>query len=183
MASCESTPHLSVTMKDSCCLDPCFLPLSSSCQLGLHFVRLTLGRICSEFSLLQRTSVVTLSICGIFKEVVTISAAGIVFHDELSAVNVSGLLVTIACIACYNYLKVSNMREEARKKLEKRDDDSGMLFPQPRQDEVGDREDTRPLMNGDLEGRDSNKRKKDESPRTLVKGTDDGIASGSGSLR
>ncbi|KAI9751762.1 MAG: Triose-phosphate Transporter, partial [Candelina submexicana] len=38
----------------------------------------------SEFALLQRTSVVTLSICGIFKEVVTISAAGIVFHDQLT---------------------------------------------------------------------------------------------------
>ncbi|RMZ83117.1 hypothetical protein DV738_g1205, partial [Chaetothyriales sp. CBS 135597] len=62
--------------------------------------------IASEFTLLQRTSVVTLSICGIFKEVVTISAAGIVFHDKLSIVNISGLLVTISCIACYNYLKL-----------------------------------------------------------------------------
>ncbi|RMZ91530.1 hypothetical protein DV736_g1252, partial [Chaetothyriales sp. CBS 134916] len=79
--------------------------------------------IASEFTLLQRTSVVTLSICGIFKEVVTISAAGIVFHDELSVVNISGLLVTISCIACYNYLKVTKMREEARRRLEKRDDD------------------------------------------------------------
>ncbi|RMZ82106.1 hypothetical protein DV737_g2178, partial [Chaetothyriales sp. CBS 132003] len=78
--------------------------------------------IASEFTLLQRTSVVTLSICGIFKEVITISAAGIVFHDELSAVNISGLLVTISCIACYNYLKVTKMRKEARRKLEKRDD-------------------------------------------------------------
>ena len=53
----------------------------------------------SEFALLQRTSVVTLSICGIFKEVVTISAAGIVFHDPLTPINISGLLVTIASIA------------------------------------------------------------------------------------
>jgi solute carrier family 35, member C2 len=79
--------------------------------------------IAAEFTLLQRTSVVTLSICGIFKEVVTISAAGIIFHDELSAVNVSGLLVTIACIAYYNYFKVNKMREDARKKLEKRVDE------------------------------------------------------------
>ena len=108
--------------------------------------------IAAEFTLLQRTSVVTLSICGIFKEVVTISAAGIVFHDELSAVNVSGLLVTIACIACYNYLKVSKMREDARKKLEKRDDDSDRLVAASRKDEDEDREDTRPLMNGDGDG-------------------------------
>jgi solute carrier family 35, member C2 len=79
--------------------------------------------IAAEFTLLQRTSVVTLSICGIFKEVVTISAAGIIFHDELSFINVSGLLVTIACIAYYNYFKVTKMREEARAKLAKREDD------------------------------------------------------------
>ncbi|RMD42810.1 hypothetical protein DV735_g2327, partial [Chaetothyriales sp. CBS 134920] len=71
--------------------------------------------IASEFTLLQRTSVVTLSICGIFKEVVTITAAGIVFHDELSVVNISGLIVTISCIACYNYLKncaMANMEQK-----------------------------------------------------------------------
>ena len=78
--------------------------------------------IASEFTLLQRTSVVTLSICGIFKEVVTIAAAGIVFHDELSAVNISGLIVTILSIAGYNYLKVVKMREDEREKLNKRDD-------------------------------------------------------------
>ncbi|MCJ1281717.1 Triose-phosphate Transporter [Xylographa opegraphella] len=71
----------------------------------------------SEFALLQRTSVVTLSICGIFKEVVTISAAGIVFHDPLTPINVSGLLVTIASIAAYNYIKITKMRKEAREKL------------------------------------------------------------------
>lgn len=80
--------------------------------------------IAAEFTLLQRTSVVTLSICGIFKEVVTISAAGIIFHDELSFINVSGLLVTIACIAYYNYFKVTKMREEARAKLAKKEDGS-----------------------------------------------------------
>jgi solute carrier family 35 protein C2 len=68
----------------------------------------------SEFALLKRTSVVTLSICGIFKEVVTISAAGIVFHDPLTPINVSGLLVTIGSIAAYNYLKITKMRKEAR---------------------------------------------------------------------
>ena len=68
----------------------------------------------SEFALLKRTSVVTLSICGIFKEVVTISAAGIVFHDKLTTVNVTGLAVTIATIAAYNWIKFRRMRERAR---------------------------------------------------------------------
>ena len=69
--------------------------------------------VSAEFALLQRTSVVTLSVCGIFKEVLTISAAGIVFGDDLSPVNVSGLIVTIASIAAYNYFKWSNMKKEA----------------------------------------------------------------------
>jgi solute carrier family 35 protein C2 len=68
----------------------------------------------AEFALLQRTSVVTLSIAGIFKEVVTISAAGIVFHDKLTPINISGLFVTIGAIAAYNYIKITKMREDAR---------------------------------------------------------------------
>ncbi|RAH57550.1 nucleotide-sugar transporter [Aspergillus piperis CBS 112811] len=71
--------------------------------------------ISSEFALLKRSSVVTLSICGIFKEVVTISAAGVIFHDQLTAVNITGLVVTIGSIASYNYMKISKMRSEAQK--------------------------------------------------------------------
>jgi solute carrier family 35 protein C2 len=68
--------------------------------------------ISSEFALLKRSSVVTLSICGIFKEVVTISAAGIIFHDKLTAVNLTGLVVTISSIAAYNYMKIAGMQTE-----------------------------------------------------------------------
>ena len=78
---------------------------------------LAFGLITSEFALLKRTSVVTLSICGIFKEVVTILAAGIVFHDPLTPINVSGLVVTIGSIVAYNYLKITKMRKEARKEV------------------------------------------------------------------
>jgi solute carrier family 35, member C2 len=70
--------------------------------------------VSSEFALLQRTSVVTLSICGIFKEVLTISVATIVFGDPLTAVNISGLIVTIVSIAAYNYLKIKKLRQETR---------------------------------------------------------------------
>lgn len=75
----------------------------------------------SEFALLQRTSVVTLSICGIFKEVVTITAAGLVFHDPLTPINITGLLVTIASIAAYNYIKITKMRRDSRKEAEGHD--------------------------------------------------------------
>lgn len=70
--------------------------------------------ISSEFALLKRSSVVTLSICGIFKEVITISAAGVVFHDRLTTVNITGLVVTIGSIASYNYMKIAKMRDEAK---------------------------------------------------------------------
>ncbi|CAL3973224.1 unnamed protein product [Diplocarpon coronariae] len=85
----------------------------------------------SEFALLQRTSVVTLSIAGIFKEVVTISAAGIVFHDPLTPINISGLFVTIGAIAAYNWIKIRKMRDDAQKeahaKRNRGDDGSGSI--------------------------------------------------------
>ena len=68
----------------------------------------------SEFALLQRTSVVTLSIAGIFKEVVTISAASVVFEDKLTPVNLVGLIVTLVAIIAYNYIKIMKMRSEAQ---------------------------------------------------------------------
>ena len=79
----------------------------------------------SEFALLQRTSVVTLSICGIFKEVVTISAAGIVFHDPLTPINISGLLITITSIAAYNYIKIEKMRRTAKEEAAQPADKDG----------------------------------------------------------
>lgn len=73
----------------------------------------------SEFALLQRTSVVTLSIAGIFKEVVTISASAIVFHDRLTPVNFVGLITTIGAIVAYNYIKIVKMREDAQKEVQR----------------------------------------------------------------
>ncbi|WEW58099.1 hypothetical protein PRK78_003566 [Emydomyces testavorans] len=75
--------------------------------------------IASEFALLRRSSVVTLSICGIFKEVITIAAAGILYDDRLTLINVAGLVVTTCCIATYNYMKITKMRAEAQKDVAK----------------------------------------------------------------
>ncbi|KAK0753926.1 triose-phosphate transporter family-domain-containing protein [Schizothecium vesticola] len=68
----------------------------------------------SEFALLKRTSVVTLSIAGIFKEAMTISAAAAVFGDTMTPINVVGLTVTIVAIAAYNYIKIRKMRDDAQ---------------------------------------------------------------------
>jgi solute carrier family 35 protein C2 len=113
--------------------------------------------VAAEFALLQRTSVVTLSVCGIFKEVLTISAAGIVFGDDLSPVNVSGLVVTIASIAAYNYLKYSKMKQEAIQEVHEIVVEERAEETEPRQKDVvfdataaGD-ESTRALMSDDLD--------------------------------
>ncbi|KAF4581195.1 nucleotide-sugar transporter [Ophiocordyceps camponoti-floridani] len=83
----------------------------------------------SEFALLQRTSVVTLSIVGIFKEVVTISAASIVFHDRLTLINIVGLITTMAAIVAYNYIKITKMRQDARVDVHGRHAEPGPLSP------------------------------------------------------
>jgi len=85
--------------------------------------------VASEFALLQRTSVVTLSICGIFKEVVTISVASLVFGDELTPINVSGVVVTIACIAVYNWMKIRKMRAEAHQNATNNDQNQQEYAP------------------------------------------------------
>lgn len=79
--------------------------------------------VSAEFSLLKRTSVVTLSVCGIFKEVITITAAGAIFGDELTPINISGLCVTIFAIVLYNYIRMQKMkRQEMQKAVETAED-------------------------------------------------------------
>lgn len=66
----------------------------------------------AEFFLLNRTNVVTLSIVGIFKEVLTIGVSAGVYGDKLTAVNVSGLILTLIAIAFYNYFRIKSMHEK-----------------------------------------------------------------------
>ncbi|KAL8695071.1 MAG: hypothetical protein Q9224_003454 [Gallowayella concinna] len=94
----------------------------------------------SEFALLQRTSVVTLSICGIFKEVVTIGTSNLVFHDTLTPINVSGLIVTIGSIAAYNYIKITKMRRQAQEEVEQKHDGDREAEQQPMLPEGGEAE-------------------------------------------
>ncbi|KAF8424960.1 triose-phosphate transporter family-domain-containing protein [Tirmania nivea] len=68
--------------------------------------------VSSEFALLQRSSVVTLSVAGIFKEIMTITAAAIIFGDPLTPVNITGLSITIVSVGWYNWWKIQKMRAE-----------------------------------------------------------------------
>lgn len=86
----------------------------------------------SEFALLQRTSVVTLSVCGIFKEVLTIAAGSLVFSDSMTPINISGILVTISAIAVYNYMRVARMKQKTDKEaLEMTEEQAPMLSAAP----------------------------------------------------
>ena len=109
----------------------------------------------SEYALLQRTSVVTLSICGIFKEVVTITTANLVFHDPLTPINVSGLIVTIGSIAAYNYIKITKMRKQAEVEVAQKneggsEDEQPMLAHEGTEVETGAQA-HRAEMNGHLD--------------------------------
>lgn len=66
----------------------------------------------TEFELIRRTSVVTLSVSGMFKEVLTVLAGTIVFGDHLAVSNIWGVLVTLGGISWYNWIKIQKMRED-----------------------------------------------------------------------
>lgn len=68
-------------------------------------------------SLIQRTSVVTLSVAGIFKEVATILLSTLVFHDQLTPINITGLCVALSGIAGYNYIKYRAYKEKEKELL------------------------------------------------------------------
>lgn len=59
----------------------------------------------SEFILLQNASLLTLSIAGIFKELLTIFLSWLVFGDLLNFVNIIGLIITIMDIIWYNHYR------------------------------------------------------------------------------
>jgi solute carrier family 35, member C2 len=66
----------------------------------------------TEFELIRRTSVVTLSVSGMFKEVLTVLAGTVVFGDHLAVSNIWGVLVTLGGISWYNWIKIQKMRED-----------------------------------------------------------------------
>lgn len=58
-----------------------------------------------EFKLLSVAQVITLSIAGIFKELLTIILSALIFGDKLSFINCLGLLITFIDIIWYNYYR------------------------------------------------------------------------------
>ncbi|PLW22613.1 hypothetical protein PCASD_04013 [Puccinia coronata f. sp. avenae] len=104
----------------------------------------------SEYFLIQRTSVVTLSIAGVFKEVGTIFLSTIIFHDVMTPLNISGLAITLFGIGLYNVLKYQqNLKKatlsEGRARdgsivLTNRTSDDSKVYSKLKDDEEEDRE-------------------------------------------
>ncbi|KAI9506684.1 triose-phosphate transporter family-domain-containing protein, partial [Coemansia spiralis] len=67
---------------------------------------LAFAMVLSEYLLIQRTSVITLSIAGMLREVAMVVVAHLIFGDTLTFVNGCGLLVALFGIGMYNWLKI-----------------------------------------------------------------------------
>ncbi|KAK7057450.1 TPT domain-containing protein [Favolaschia claudopus] len=61
--------------------------------------------VISEFSIIQRTGIVPMSIAGIAKEVTTISISAAIFGDNLTPLNIVGVAITVCGIALFTYHK------------------------------------------------------------------------------
>ena len=83
-----------------------FAPATTALLLMMGGGVLAFCMIFAEFQLISITSVMTVAIVGVFKEVVIIASAVLVYGDELSLYNSFGILVTIAGVALYNWLKI-----------------------------------------------------------------------------
>ncbi|KAJ2556607.1 hypothetical protein EV175_001892 [Coemansia sp. RSA 1933] len=67
---------------------------------------LAFAMVLSEYCLIQRTSVLTLSIAGMLREVAMVGVAHLVFGDSMTPINAAGLLVALFGIGMYNWLKL-----------------------------------------------------------------------------
>ncbi|KAG9321305.1 hypothetical protein KVV02_007878 [Mortierella alpina] len=90
---------------------------SSLGTLGLLFLGgiFAFAMVLAEFNLIARTSVVSLSVLGIIKEVVTIVVSSLVFHDQLTLVNILGLFITLTGIGFYHFMKLRVMKDKNRR--------------------------------------------------------------------
>ncbi|KAG7888951.1 hypothetical protein KL936_003338 [Ogataea polymorpha] len=70
----------------------------------------------SEFVLLQYATLLTLSIAGIFKELLTIFTSWLLFGDKLTFVNLVGLAITLADIVWYNFYRFDEIQNETTAK-------------------------------------------------------------------
>lgn len=69
----------------------------------------------AEFLLISETSVVTFSVAGIFKEIMTILLSAVIFGDNFTPLNILGLVISITGVGLYNYIRIQRMYIEKNK--------------------------------------------------------------------
>ncbi|KAH8350880.1 hypothetical protein KR067_002504 [Drosophila pandora] len=92
----------------------------TSAEITWAWARITLGALLAflmefaEFLVLCKTSSLTLSIAGIFKDICQLALAVTFKKDQLSLINVIGLVVCLAGIVCHLLHKYSTMQESQK---------------------------------------------------------------------
>ena len=82
----------------------------------------------AELRVVQLSSGLTLSVAGIFKEVLTVGASALLLGDHLTPYNVGGLLLCLVGIGLYNRLQLQKMHAQAKEAARGAAVDSASLF-------------------------------------------------------
>ncbi|XP_017057971.1 solute carrier family 35 member C2 [Drosophila ficusphila] len=96
----------------------------SSHEITWAIARITAGALLaflmefSEFLVLCKTSSLTLSIAGIFKDICQLALAVTLKKDQLSVINYIGLVICLAGIVCHLLHKYTSMKETQRQQKE-----------------------------------------------------------------
>ena len=73
-----------------------------------------------EYKLIKATSVVTFSVAGIAKEIITILTSARMFGDRFTGGKIVGLVISIGGIAAYNYVRVRSVRKKLKEGVDGR---------------------------------------------------------------
>jgi len=68
--------------------------------------------IVAEYNIIMNTGVVTLSVAGIFKEIIVLVCSHFIFHDTFTTQAVIGLIISLIGIGLYNYHKIMLVRQK-----------------------------------------------------------------------
>jgi len=97
--------------------------LSSTFFSGILNTIRTLGYMCfggslaflmiiAEYNIIMNTGVVTLSVAGIFKEIIVLVCSHFIFHDTFTTQAVIGLIISLIGIGLYNYHKIQLAKQK-----------------------------------------------------------------------
>jgi len=81
----------------------------------------------AEYALLVYTSSLTLNVCGIAKEIVTLVLAHHYKGDQFSPVNIVGLVVCISGVSLHVYSRATSSNGHPKELTDSRDDQMGLL--------------------------------------------------------